>query len=24
LLYKKMQEWRDWAGLLAKRIISLK
>lgn len=23
LIYNKMQEWRDWAGLLAKKIISL-
>ena len=24
LLFDKMQEWREWASILAKRIISLK
>ena len=24
LLFNKMQKWREWAGILAKRIISLK
>ena len=24
LLYEKMQEWREWSGRLAKKVISLK